>query len=122
MFKTLNEADEFISEAAIIAIDDSFFVFGGWSIDETDRQTIGRLSLTTHEWSRAGDMVQGRSGHSVIHDGTRVIIVGGSGSKRVETCSLKSNGQMACEAAAQMLEYYAYYPELFLVNDEFCKD
>ena len=50
------------------------------------------------------------------------MVVGGFGNFKNEVCTL--SGNMTCVEVEQSetLDYYAYYPELFLVTEDFGKD
>lgn len=75
-------------------------------------------------WNKAGEMVNGREGHNVIYDGQFFIVVGGSGGSdalSTEKCTIE-NEEMACSSQLPQLDKYAYYPELFLVPHEYCRD
>ena len=108
----------YISHAPIVHIDGGFFLFGGWS--GSNEATIGRLDITTRQWTYAGNLVTARRGHNAIYDGQYVIVIGGGGTYESEKCSL-SNNQMTC--TSQMPELYNYYayPELHLVPVDYCK-
>ena len=94
-------------------------MFGGWADDKETLTTIGRLEIKTREWTHAGSLVTGRIGHSAIYDGQYVLIVGGSGTKKTEKCSILHE-QVTCSSQSPELIYYAYYPEVFLVPEDFC--
>jgi len=113
-------ASKFISQAPIIHVGNSFFLFGGWSGASSAEKTIGRFDIKTRSWYNAGSLVDGRRGHNAIYDGQYVLVVGGSGSKITEKCSI-ANDQMTCASQLPKLTEYAYYPELFLVKEGYCK-
>ena len=46
---------------------------------------------------------------------------GGKRKKKTDSCSVQ-NGIVNCIEQAPELYDYAYYPEMFLVDDEFCED
>ena len=58
--------------------------------------------------------------HNAIFDGQYVLVVGGGGRKKTEKCSI-SNDQMTCVSQLPELIDYAYYPEVFLVPEDYCK-
>ena len=64
--------------------------------------------------------VNARRGHAVIYDGENFLVVGGFGNFKNEVCTL--SGNMTCVEQSETLDYYAYYPELFLVTEDFGKD
>ena len=76
----------------------------------------------TLTWSKVGDMVKGREGHNVIHDGNVFLVVGGNGfDMKTEKCSLVDD-KIKCLAQFPELDNYNNYPELFLVAADFCRD
>ena len=59
-----------------------------------------------------------------ISDGEKFLFVGGSigdGSVKNEVCTLDGS-TMTCVEQSTSLDYYAYYPELFFVAEDFGKD
>ena len=105
----------------IIYVDGGFYVIGGRIDNDSMATTIGRLDSVTQIWSKAGDLVYGRRAHNAIFDGSSIIVVGGmEGKLKTEKCEI-SDGQVTCKAQNPALESYAYLPELFLVDDGFCK-
>ena len=72
-------------------------------------------------WTQAGELKEARYGHNVIYDGTHLLVVGGYGNLQTEICSIESN-MVNCTSQSPELTEYAYYPELFLVTDSFCKN
>ena len=112
------EASSYIYRAPIVFIDGAFYVIGGYGA--TNRNVIGKLNTTTKIWSKSGELVTGRYGHNAIFDGTSILVVGGSRTKKTEKC-LFSNEQITCsEQNPELYDYYAY-PELFWVPTDFCK-
>ena len=61
-----------------------------------------------------------RRGHAVTFDGENFLVIGGFGSFKNEVCTL--SGNVTCVELPAALDYYAYYPELFLVTEDFGKD
>ena len=75
----------------------------------------------TLTWSLAGSLKQGRYGHGVIFDGVQFLVIGGAGNMKTEVCSL--NGKtITCTLQENGLIDYAYYPELFLVDNSYGND
>jgi len=109
----------YIRYAPIVHVSDSFYLFGGQS-DSSDESTIGRLDIKTRKWSNAGSLMYARSGHNAIYDGQYVLVVGGYETFQTEKCSI-SNNQITCSSQSPELYYYAYYPEVFLVPEGYCK-
>ena len=106
----------------MVYIGDSFYVIGG-EIDDNEiigRRVIGRLDAIRRVWSKSGELISKRSGHNAIYDGSSLIVGGGYGLYKTERCVI-SNGQATCTDQNPELDYYSFYPELFLVKDNFCK-
>ena len=64
-----------------------------------------------------------RAGHGVIYDGYSFIVVGGSNEKSgdqmvTEKCEW-NYGNFTCEQQEPGLSFFVYYPELFLVHDDY---
>ena len=106
---------------------DAFFVFGGNS-DNSDIKTIGRMDIHGH-WTKAGELLEKRYGHSTIFDGEYFIIVGGGGdvgnfektyTHKSEKCSYDDK-KITCAAQSPTLVDYYFYPAVFLVPDTYCK-
>ena len=125
------KAGTFINRAPIIYHEKSFFLFGGKSFDEASapfgyyaEKRIGRMDLDG-QWTEAGRMNQGRYGHNVIYNGVFLMVFGGSSEDyntelQTERCSVR-NGSISCFSQTPDLKNYSFYPELFLVPDNFCK-
>ena len=117
------KVDEYIFWAPVVYIGDSFYVVGGRA-DGGYITTIGKLDANSR-WSKAGDLSTARSGHGAIFDGEYLIVVGGSkrGSDplKTEKCEFGDDG-ITCTEQSPLLYRYNYYPELFLVEKDFCKN
>ena len=73
-------------------------------------------------------MKTGRYGHGVIFDGEKFLVIGGykrdgprGGAVKNEVCTLEGL-PMTCVEQSPALDRYVYYPELFLVAEDFGKD
>ena len=117
---------DYIFNAPVVYADGAFYIIGG----NPSLKAIGRLDSITMVWSKAGDLVNGRYGHNAIFDGSSIIVVGGgyvnsnnhSDHKlKTEKCEL-SGGKVTCHEQNPLLDNYTKYPELFLVQAEFCKN
>ena len=95
-------------------------MFGGSSDATSTEKTIGRLDIKMRKWANAGNLVTGRRGHNAIYDGQYVLVVGGAGTMKTEKCSISSNFN-TCSSQSPELTDYTYYPEVFLVPEDFCK-
>ena len=117
----LIKANKFIYNAPIVYHSNAFYVFGG-VIDGPNSKTIGRLDASTLTWAKAGELNYARYGHGAIYNGERIIVAGGAGNKKTESCSVDENGIVNCIEQAPTLDDYWAYPEMYLVDDAFCKD
>ena len=75
---------------------------------------------------KVGFLKHGRSGPGAIFDGEKFLIIGGKINTDYdpvenEVCTLEGS-TMTCVEQSTALKDYAYYPELFLVADDFGKD
>lgn len=129
MFSTViqfipSKVNSYIDHAPIIHISGAFYLFGGHS-EALRETTIGRFDLAFKRWSKSGNLETARSGHNVIYDNQYVIVVGGNpgldAPVHSEKCAI-SIGRVACNSQAPELANYSYYPELFLVPADFCKN
>ena len=98
----------------------ALFLFGG-SIDDVDSTIIARLDEKSSKWSRAGTMNDNRRGHRAFHDGFTFLVVGGRSDRTTERCDY-SGGEFHCKDIGPSLYSYAYYPEVFLVEYDFCSN
>ena len=97
-------------------------MIGGYTGSSSYSQTIAKLDTFTYEWSKAGDLIQGRCGHNAIFDGSDIIVVGGDvGSVKTEKCTI-AEGKVTCVEQDPSLLDYSFYPELFLVEEGYCKE
>ena len=117
----LIKANTFIARAPIVYHSNAFYVFGGY-VDGSYSKTIGRLDASTLTWTKAGELNYARYGHGAIYNGERIIVAGGYGNYKTESCSVNENGVVNCIEQAPTLNKYADYPEMYLVDDAFCKD
>ena len=104
-----------IYDQAVVYTYSSYFYFGGNGAGST----IARLDGSSYQWSKIGQLNQGRYAHNAIHLNGRFVIVGGSGTKNTETCDYKYD-QMVCQSQSPSLTDYKYTPELMIVADDFC--
>ena len=79
---------------------------------------IGRLDSTSWTWSLAGKLETSRYGHSAIFVDSKLVVVGGSGSRATEFCEVHK-GHFICEKQPSLLKDYASYPLLFPVSDDY---
>ena len=82
--------------------------------------TTGKLDANSN-WSIAGELSRARRDHSVIYDGTYMLVVGGFDNDfKTEKCTFTGN-EVSCREQSPSLNQYQEYPELFLVQADFCK-
>ena len=118
------KANKFISDAPIVHYSNAFYVFGGY-VDDDESNIIGRLDASTLTWTKAGELNYARNGHGAIFNNELIIVAGGYGNnakKKTESCSANENGVVNCIEQAPTLDRYYEYPEMYLVDDAFCKD
>ena len=94
----------------------------GGLADTFGTNIVGRLDASSNMWSNSGRLVTRRTGHNAIHDGYNLVVVGGDGpgERSTEKCTIL-NAKITCSEQDPILNKYAYYPELFLVPEGFCK-
>ena len=96
----------------------------GGHTSSTTSKTIAKLDSIWFEWSKAGDLIQGRHGHNALFDGTDLIVVGGyvsGAAAKTEKCPI-FEGKVTCVEQDPAINNYSYYPELFLVENGYCKE
>ena len=84
--------------------------------------TIARFDVDLGTWSQIGKLNVGNSLQNVAFDGSYFLVVGGHGKKKTEKCSLsRSNAayQMKCELLEPILDNYSYYPEVYMVDQNY---
>ena len=80
------------------------------------------MDAVTRTWSLAGNLKQARRGHAVVFDGEKFLVIGGYGnSEKTENCVLNGD-KITCTQQQNGLSHYAYYPETFLVNENYSND
>ena len=67
-----------------------------------------------------GKLKTGRNGHAVTFDGQDFLVIGGGGELYTEKCRLKFD-ELVCESQTPKLKSFYLYPELFMVESDFCK-
>ena len=80
---------------------------------------IGRLDAVTHEWSKAGELKNGRFGHGVVSAGSTFLVVGGEAkSFKTEKCVLQGKVMTCTEQESPALDGYSF-PEIFLTTENY---
>ena len=98
----------------------SFFYFGGYGND--GKSVIAKFDSATRQWSNIGNLVTGRQDHGAIFDGSFFLVAGGiSRSYKTERCNF-AGSTMICEEQLPELTNYQEYPELLLVEEDYCKN
>ena len=104
-----------------------FTIFGGGCLgdsDDTALKSIVTFDLETQQWSKIGEMKQARQGHNMIsHPNGALYVIGGMDPESVDdlyTEKCTYNGSFECESQQPVLTSYTYYPELKLVNENYC--
>ena len=111
--------ERFIYYHASVYHNEAFFIFGGWNSNFISK--IGRLDAVTRTWSLAGSLKQARSGHAVVFDGTQFLVAGGYGDFKTENC-VPNGDYITCIEQELGLKYYADYPELMLLGENYGND
>ena len=116
------KARDNIYNAPIVFVGESFYLIGG-AVDNyyvQSTNTIGRFNTQTRKWTQAGQLISKRFAHGAIFDGSSIIVIGGRYEQKTETCKI-SNGQVSCKEQSLSLMNCAFYPELYLVDENYCK-
>ena len=107
---------------AVVYAYSSYFYFGGhgsYNGKYSDPPVIARLDGSTYQWSKVGQLNEGRFGHNAILLNDIFLVVGGRYTKKTEKCEYK-NDQMVCQSQSPSLTDYAWVPELMIVSDDYC--
>ena len=97
-------------------------IFGGATSNNVHDKTIARFDETTFRWDRVGKLSKGRSRHNMIERNGEILVIGGDSKFNTERCNYQDDGQMHCVEQDPKLSEYAFFPELFPVPDDFCKE
>ena len=115
-----------ISRYSMVYRDEDFFLIGGSSgrPDGSDDQTrISKFSQREKNWIQVGNLNVKRRGHAAIFDGVELVVIGGNEAHSIEHCT-QSNGKFDCLITEQARAYdftnYVFYPELAIIDEEFC--
>ena len=110
--------------APILYLSDAFYVFGGNPGNDVLKGSdiIGRLDHNG-QWTQAGQLQMARKAHNAIFDGHYVVVVGGYDVELpTEICSVKDDNTISCTSQEPNLHGYNHFPELYLVEESFCKN
>ena len=120
---------------------EGLLIIGGkcWGRDCEDNRQIIAL-YNDDGWTRLDDLHSKREGHRAIVNGDKIVVIGGSGDKQytrlvqpylekklyshyfrsTEIWSIAKNGKKNIQLVEPKLSNYSFYPELFLVDINFC--
>ena len=104
----------------VIHVGSAFYIFGGYA-DDSDTDVIARLDARTYVWTQSGTMNNARSDHNVIYVDSAFLVIGGTGKLSTEKCQLSGN-TMSCSTQEPTLDNYTAWPELILVEDDYCQE
>ena len=110
-----------MSGYAIVALNSSFYTFGGWegyrygySLSE-----ISVFDTSTKQWKMLGELNQPRHGHGVFINQDQFIVVGGEDSLGTERCILEGDS-IQCKTVDPEIENFMNYPKMMSVHQDFC--
>ena len=117
----------------MIFYDFKFVIFGGGCLgdsDDTALTAIVSFDPDTQKWSKIGEMNQARQGHNMIRYPDAVYVIGGMDPESIDDLYTEKcyyNGPLdtrsksfECVSQQPVLTSYTYYPELKLVNENYC--
>ena len=88
-----------------------------------DQTRISKFSQRGKNWIQVGNLNVKRRGHAAIFDGVELVVIGGNEAHSIEHCT-QSNGIFDCLITEQARAYdftnYVFYPELAIIDEEFC--
>ena len=105
--------------SAVVYFDHGFFFFGGW--DNASLDIIARLDSQTYVWAKVGKLNTPRHMHNVATVENELLVIGGLGTMKSERCNYV-DAQMICTEQWPELTGYYDYPELFMVNEDYCSN
>ena len=119
--QSVNTLIGYLSNAAVLHAQDNFYVFGGYTGRLSVTNVIARLDSKTYQWSMAGQLNTARNYHAAVAIDGEFLIVGGAGEYDTERCSFHEiDGELTCLDQEPTLLNYFRWPELFLVESNFC--
>ena len=112
---------EVLARAAVIHAWRHFYVIGGWAGYEMDKtDIIARLDTINYEWSMAGRLTTARYWHGATVVDDIVLVVGGDGNLKTERCAKSENDNIECVEQEPRLYFYYKWPEMFIVDGDYC--
>ena len=84
---------------------------------------VAKLDAKTYIWTQSGTVNYPRYYPNVISVNSVFLVIGGNQATKLATekCQL-SDGTMSCSTQAPILENYYAWPELILIEDDFCQE
>lgn len=102
---------------ATATLDQKAYIFGGLDGYHYIDQIV---TFDGSKWSKVGTLQNARYAHDVTFLNQVFLVVGGAGSLPSEVCSLDQNGQMSCLPKGPFMDNFAWYPESFIVEENYC--
>ena len=94
------------------------YFFGGYD-GKAAATNIVSFDESSQLWSISGQLITGRSGHSVIFTGNAFLVVGGSkDGLKTEKC-VPNETHINCTELESTFDSYGFFPEITIVNNEF---
>ena len=96
----------------------------GWNGSELDK--IVKFTTASETWAQIGSLNKARGSHGVIQTDESFLIVGGTawglghGAYPTEKCDFDQADKMTCVTMEPTLTGYVQYPELLLVEADYC--
>ena len=115
----------FVNYYSIVALKNSFYIFGGevGPLIFTATNEIARFSTVTKQWKKLGMMNSYRYGHGVYVQRDEFVVLGGADSSfspaGTERCKLNGDS-INCTTVDPKLNMYIYYPETARVPADYC--
>ena len=110
--------------APVVYARGSYFTFGGWVDDHdqhhTNTNVIAKFNPHLNRWSKMGRLSAARYSHgAILLADDQFLVVGGRESNETDRCKLV-NDEINCITQEPALKAYYHWPELMLVDDEYC--
>ena len=123
----LSRQGKFIIGQPVVALETTFYIFGGLIEEKKYNETIAAFNTITKEWKKMGDMNQVRAGHGVFIQLDAFVVVGGESEDSegelmskvtTERCTL-IDGAINC-TVVDPIGVYTDYPEMIRVPYDYC--
>ena len=111
-------------QSAVVYFDHGFYFFGGWDNTslESTLDIIARLDSQTYVWTKVGELNTPRHKHNVVTVENEFLVIGGVGyDMKSERCNYDDDQMICTEQWPELTGYYDY-PELFIVNEDYCSN